>query len=215
VIPGLSELFSQLTYAVGFDNPLSIGILYLMGVLTDIGVPLLLTLEIFLMFASYYTGPLAPPVLLMISILLLGRETGAAVLYWVSHLAGEPFLKWLERHFPWVSRSEKRLKARIKRRTTLMVVLVRLTPGFLQIPSIIAGSLGLNYLRFVIGVAIASLIYDFGLVLFGFIARLVSGTANHNLQDYFIVGFIGLIIVMWLVLFWRFRHLFDEDPEKK
>ncbi len=210
MIPDLHGFFSNLTYAVSLDNPLSLGLLYLMGALTDIGFPLLLSLEIFLMFASYYIGPLSLQVFLIIGMLLLGRESGAAILYWISRMAGDPFLHWLRRHFPWFLRGLNHLKARVQKRTTLAVVLVRLTPGFLQVPSIVCGSLRLSYIKFVIGVAISSLIYDFGLVLFGFFARLAFGTEKQGLEDYFIIGFIVLIIIMWLVLFFRFRHIFDE-----
>jgi membrane protein DedA with SNARE-associated domain len=181
-----------------------------MGVFTDAGIPLLLSLEIFLMFASYYVGPLSTQVLFIVLMLLLGRETGAAILFWISYILGDTFMNWLQRYFPWFLRGLKHLKARVKRRTTLMVVLVRLTPGFLQVPSIIAGSLHLRYFSFASGVAISSLIYDFGLVLFGFIARETLKSTQQELREYFMIGFIILIILMWLVLFLRFRHIFDE-----
>jgi len=177
-----------------------------MGVLTDIGMPLLLTLEIFLMFASYYIGPLSIQVFLIVLMLLLGRETGAAILYWLSRLVGDPFIAWLERHFPWLFKRIPRIKSRLQKKVTLMVTLVRLTPGFLQVPSVVAGSLKISFIRFLAGVAVSSLIYDFGLVLFGFIARQVVGDLSGSVQDYFVVGFIIIIILMWLVIFLFFRH---------
>jgi membrane protein DedA with SNARE-associated domain len=210
VFTGLHGLFSNLTYDVSLQNPLGLGILFMLGVFTDIGVPLLLTLEIFVLFASYYAGPLSPQVFLIVTMLLLGRETGAAIVYWVCHFIGDPFLEWLRRHFPWFLRGLNNLKSRIIKRTTLAVAVVRLTPGFLQVPSVIAGTLHLPYVRFALGVAISSLIYDFGLVLFGFIARETLRNTPQNLQDYFIVGFIVLIIIMWVILFFLFRHAFDK-----
>lgn len=206
----LQELFSQLSYNVGLHNPIVLALLFFMGVFTDIGVPLLLTLEIFVLFASFYFGPLSIQVLLIVLMLLLGRECGAAIFYWVSRIVGTPFLHWLGRHFPWFLRGVTRIKSRLINRTTLAVVVVRLTPGFLQIPSLIAGSLHLRFLSFALGVAISSLIYDFGLVLFGFIARETLRNASENLRDYFLIGVITLVIIMWIFLFFRFRHIFDE-----
>jgi membrane protein DedA with SNARE-associated domain len=215
VIPGLQEFFSNLTYAVGLNNPLGLGLLYLMGVLTDIGIPLLFTLEIFLLFASYDTGPLSTQVILIVVMLLLGRESGASILYWISLTLGEPFLHWLQKHFPWLLRGIRQLRTRVQQRTTLMVVIVRLTPGFLQIPSFIAGSLRLPYIKFASGVAISSLIYDLGLVIFGFVASLVLKNARQELQGLFILTFIVLVIGAWLVLFFGFHHIFDEKNGKK
>lgn len=212
---GIQEFFSNLTYAVGPGNPLGLGLLFLLGVFTDIGIPLLLSLEIFLMFASYYAGPLSTQVFFIILMLLLGRETGAAILFWISYWLGDTFMNWLQRHFPWFVRGLTKLKSRVQRRTTLMVVLLRLTPGFLQAPSILAGGLHLRYTSFAAGVAISSLIYDFGLVLFGFIARETTKSSPQELQDYFVFGFIIIIILMWVILFWRFRHVFDENENKK
>jgi membrane protein DedA with SNARE-associated domain len=211
VIPGLHEFFSSLTYAVSLHHPQGLGILFAMGILTDIGVPLLFTLEIFLLFASYYIGPLSIQVLLIILMLLLGRESGAAILFQISRVLGESFLNWLQSHFLWLLRGLKPIKARAKQHTTFMVIVVRLTPGFLQIPSVVSGSLRLKYTRFALGVAISSLIYDFSLVLFGFIARIAFKNTRQDLTDYFFIAFAVLIIIMWIVLFFRFHRIFDEQ----
>jgi membrane protein DedA with SNARE-associated domain len=118
--------------------------------------------------------------------------------------------KW----FPWFAKAVTRLRSAVRRRTLLMVVAVRLTPGFLQIPSIISGSLRLKYSHFALGVAISSLIYDFGLVVFGFVASIFLKNAPRELQDYFIISLIVFIVIMWLVLFFRFRHIFDKKDEE-
>jgi membrane protein DedA with SNARE-associated domain len=214
VTHGIFDFFSKLTYAVSLSNPLGLGLLFLMGAMTDAGIPLLLTLEIFLLFASYYIGPLSIQVLLIVMMLLLGRESGAAILYWVSYFLGDRFVGWLQKYFPWFVKAVTRLRSAVSRRTLLMVVAVRLTPGFLQIPSIISGSLRLKYSHFALGVAISSLIYDFGLVVFGFVASIFLKNAPREVQDYFIISLIVFIVIMWLVLFLRFRHIFDKKDEE-
>jgi membrane protein DedA with SNARE-associated domain len=158
LLQSLYDFFSNLTYAVSFSHPLSLVVLYIMGLITDIGVPLLFSLEIFLLFASYFVGPFSIQVLLIVLMLLLGRESGAAILYWISYTVGDPFLHWLQKYFPWFIKSANSLKSIIRQRIILIVVVVRLTPGFLQVPSILTGSLRLSYPRFAFGVAISSLI---------------------------------------------------------
>jgi membrane protein DedA with SNARE-associated domain len=212
---GIFEFFSGLTYSVSIHNPLSLGLIFLIGIMTDVGFPLLLTLEVFLLLASYSVGPLSTPVLLIISMLLLGRESGAAILYWLSYFLGEPFLRRLERYFPWLIKRIPRLKPIIRRRTTLMVVAIRLTPGFLQLPALLTGSFHLSYVRFVLGVPIASLIYDIGLVLFGFVGSIFFKNAPRSLQDYFLISLIVFVVIMWLVLFFRFRNIFNQRNGKE
>ena len=215
MIPGFHAFFSHLTYDISFNHPLNLVILLALGILTEIGIPLLFTLEIFLLFASYYLGPLSVQVLLIVLMILIGRESGASFLFILSRMLGEPFLSWLQRHFRWLFKNFEQIRERIKKHTILMVTMVRLTPGFLQIPSIVSGSLRLQYSRFVLGVAISSLIYDFSLVLFGFIARVAFDKSPENLKDYFIIAFVVSIVFMWLVLLLRFRHVYNARKNKQ
>jgi membrane protein DedA with SNARE-associated domain len=215
VIPGLHELLSQLTYSVGWNNPDGLAALFIIGVLTDIGFPLLFTVEIFLLFASYYTGPFSVQVFLIVLMLLLGRSGGGSLLYWLSYTLGEPFLNRLEKRFPWLLRGATQIRARINHHTVQAVILVRLTPGFLQVPALITGSLRLKYLYFILGLAISSLIYDIGIVIFGDIGHLILGNARGELEDVFIIAIIVIIIAAWLILFIRYRHSFENKNTPK
>jgi membrane protein DedA with SNARE-associated domain len=206
VIPWLHELLSHLTYSVSLDNPGSLAVLFGMGVMTEIGIPLLFAVEIFLLFASYYVGPSSIQVPLIILMLLLGGIAGASILYWLSYFLGDPFLNWLSKYLPWLCRRLEQIKARINERTTTAVTLVRLTPGFLQVPSLVTGSLRLKYLRFILGVIFSIVIYDIVIVAFGYIGNLVLGTTRQQLEDYFIIGFIAMIVAFWVVFYFRYRH---------
>jgi membrane protein DedA with SNARE-associated domain len=210
MIPGFHELLSRLTYTVGFNDPGTLAVLFAMGIVTDIGIPLLFTIEVFLLFASYYVGPLSLHVLLIIGMLLLGRACGGSMLYWFSYALGDPFLHWLKKHFPWLLRGVNKFRDRINTRTTLAVTLVRLTPGFLQIPSLVTGSLRISYIHFILGVVFSSLIYDFSIVVFGYIGRLIFGSSRQDIIDLFIIGFIVFITIVWVVFYFRYRHSFDD-----
>lgn len=153
-----NELLSGLTYSVSLSNPGALVALFAVGILSDIGVPFFFVLETFLFFASYYVGPLSAPVLLIVLMLLLGRECGATVLYWLSAMLGSPLIDWVGKRFPGLSRNLEQSRARLCRRAVMAVAIVRLTPGLLQVPSLVAGVMRLPYLRFLAGVAISSLL---------------------------------------------------------
>src|SRR5512136_2570378 len=98
----LYSQLSQLSDDVSLGNPAVLGVLFSLGIVGDIGVPLLLTVELFLFFASYNVGPLSTEVLLIVLALLLGREVGAAVLYWVSRTLGIRLISRVGKRLPWL-----------------------------------------------------------------------------------------------------------------
>jgi membrane protein DedA with SNARE-associated domain len=131
---------SALTEVVNLGNPAALGVLFSLGIVGDIGVSLLLTVEVFLFVTSYNVGPLSTQVLLIVLMLLLGREVGAAVLYWVSRALGSQLINRVGKRFPWLPDRIKWVRTRLDRKPALSVAAVRLTPGLLQIPSLTAGS---------------------------------------------------------------------------
>jgi membrane protein DedA with SNARE-associated domain len=202
VIEWFHELLSQLTSSVSLGNPSGLAALFILGILSDIGVPFFFLLETFLFFASYYVGPLSSHVLLIVLMLLIGREGGAAVLYWLSSILGNPFIGWVGRRFPRLGQDLGRFRARISKRTAIAVAAVRLTPGLLQVPSLTAGVMRLPYLQFAVGVAISSLIYDFAFIVSGFLAQIGLQNLARELRVYFIIGLIALIIaaIIWFTV---------------
>lgn len=206
MIEWFQELLSGLTYSVSLANPGGLAALFALGILSDIGVPFFFALETFLFVASYYVGPLSTHVLLIILMLLAGRECGAAILYWLSAILGSPLIGWVGKRFPGLVKNLEEYRARLINRTLLGVVIVRLTPGLLQVPSLISGIMRLPYLRFSLGVAISSLIYDFVFVLFGFLSQIGLQNVGEKMKTYFVVAFIALIVI--IVLFLSLRRRF-------
>jgi membrane protein DedA with SNARE-associated domain len=209
----MAWLYSQLsglTEGVTLGNPAALGVLFSLGIIGDIGVPLLLTVEVFLFVTSYNTGPLSTQVLLVILALLLGREVGAAVLYWVSRVLGGPLINRIGRRLPWLPNRIRWVRTKLGRRTALSVAIVRLTPGLLQIPSLAAGVTRLRYSDFAVGVALSSLAYDVVIVLFGLGARFGLGNLGTNPASYLVAGFITISSIAWLALYFASRRKLRE-----
>jgi membrane protein DedA with SNARE-associated domain len=188
-------LLSQLTYVINLENLGVLGILFALGLASEIGLPLFFGVEAFLFFMSYQASPLSGPVLLIVLMLMVGRQCGAAVIYWLSALLGSRLLEWLCRHFPGLRAKLDKARARLQKQTILQVTLVRLTPGLLQVPSLITGIMRLSYLDFAAGVAISSLIYDFAFILFGYLARIGLTGVEQETAFYLTVGFLGVTAV--------------------
>jgi membrane protein DedA with SNARE-associated domain len=202
----LYSQLSGLTDGVNLGNPAALGVLFSLGIVGDIGVPLLLTVEVFLFFTSYSIGPLSTQVLLIVLMLLLGREVGAAVLYWVSRSLGSPLINRVGKRFPWLPNRIKWVETRLNKQPALSVAVVRLTPGLLQIPSLAAGVMRLRYFDFALGVALSSLAYDVVIILFGLGARFGLENVKTNPTAYLLAGFIIFSSIVWLALYFASRR---------
>lgn len=196
-----SELLSSLGNGINFSNPISVGILFVVGLVSEIGFPLFFGLETFLFFISYDIGPFSSPALITILMLLLGRQCGAAVLYLISRLLGARFLDWLCRIFPRLSKGVERFRERLSGHQITAVTLIRLTPGLLQVPSISAGIMRLPYPQFAAGVAISSIAYDLILIIFGVIARTAFPQLPAKPKTLLIIGFVVIIVIVWTVIY--------------
>jgi membrane protein DedA with SNARE-associated domain len=197
---------SGLTEGVRLGNPAALGVLFSLGIVGDIGVPLLFTVEVFLFFASYNIGPLSMQVLLIVLALLLGREAGAAVLYWVSRLLGSPLIGRVAKRLPWLPNRIEWVRTRLDKKPALSVAVVRLTPGLLQMPSLAAGIMRLRYSDFALGVALSSLAYDVVIVLFGLSARFGLENLTLNPTPYLLAGFIIFSAIVWLAFYFASRR---------
>jgi membrane protein DedA with SNARE-associated domain len=211
----LYELLSRLSYDVNLGNPTTLGVLYALGIVGDIGFPLLFTVEMFLFFTSYNIGPMSSQALLIVLMLLLGRETGAALLYWASRTLGRPLLNWIGKRFRRLPDWMERVRVRLDRHAVLSVVVVRLTPGMLQIPSLAAGVMPLPYLKFALGVALSSLVYDIVLMLLGLSARFGLRHFQVKPETYLIVGFIIFIVAVWVILYLIHRHGLRRQKDRE
>jgi membrane protein DedA with SNARE-associated domain len=202
----LYSQLSGLTEGVRLGNPAALGVLFSLGIVGDIGVPLLLTVEVFLFFASYNVGPLSTQVLLIVLMLLLGREVGAAVLYWVSRVLGSPLINRVAKRLPWLPKRIEWVRTKLDRKPALSVAVVRLTPGLLQMPSLAAGIMRLRYSDFALGVALSSLAYDVVIVLFGLSARFGLENLKSNPTPYLLAGFIIFSAIVWLAFYFASRR---------
>ena len=107
---------------------------------------------------------------------------------------------------PWLVRGLRRIRPTIKEKPVRSVFVMRLIPGFLQFPALLGGMLHVKYGPFALGVAAAGVTYDYGLVIYGYIANIAAGASSQDLKDFYVIGFIVLLIISWVVLFFRYRH---------
>jgi len=201
MVENFLAFLAQLESTFSVSNPTGLVTLFLLAIITDIGVPVPFVLDTILILTSFHSGPFSWPVLIIILILFIGRQIGSGLLYMLSRYVGPRFIEWLKVHVPMLGCRLGSFKSRLSSCTSIARVPGRLTPGLLQITSVTAGSLRVSYLDFVLGVAFSSIIYDGILVLLGFIARSSPRAADMNFTVWLLIALIIVICILWPLIF--------------
>jgi membrane protein DedA with SNARE-associated domain len=201
----IDSLLNFISSGVNLTSPIALVVIVAVGAVSEVGFPLFFALEIFLFFISYDYGPLSFQSLLMVVMLLLGRELGASALYLVTRLLGFRFLDWISRRSKRTMLAVRKFTDRVNKNPAIMVAIVRITPGFLQVPSITAGAIRLSIWKFIEGVALSSLIYDSILLILGYSAQFILPHTKTTPREYLFIGFACLIALVWVILFFAYR----------
>lgn len=191
------------TFSVG--NPSGLLILFFLAAVTDIGIPIPFVLDSILMFTAYNVWGTHEQtwttVVLIVIMLFAGRLLGSSILYMLSRMLGKVFINWVKRHFPSMGNRVDSYCKRLDRWAPLAVTTGRLTPGLLQITSVISGTIRVRFYYFVLGIAFASIVYDGILVLLGYIAARSSRALDTNFGIWLMVGMIVLVCLLWPTIF--------------
>ncbi len=102
-----NSLLAIATNAVAQNSFGALVALFLVAALTEVGVPFPFIIDGALFITSYESGLFSFQVLLVILALVLGREVGATVIFWLSRFVGDAFINWLGKRFPKLKLSER------------------------------------------------------------------------------------------------------------
>ncbi len=206
----LSQVASAALVSVSHGDLTALAGLFLVAALGEVGIPFPFLVDTVVFLTSYQSGPLSFQVALVLLMLLLGRQSGAAGVYWVTRSVGPPAVNWFTRRFPSFGHDFSKMSDRLNRKAPLALVIARLTPGLLTLTSVASGAMRTRYLLFVLGVGAYSIIADGVLAVSGFLAGL--GIELSGLEASFLVVAAGLIATIavlaavyhfWLRRRWR------------
>lgn len=199
------QFLHYLESAFNTTNPPGLAILFLLAVITDIGVPVPFVLDTILLLTAYKVlvsgHPHWTPVIMIIIMLFVGRQVGSGILYLLSRYFGQAFLGWVKKHFPSVGTSLDSFKIRVNHWAPLVVVTGRLTPGLLQMTSVASGAIRMRYKYFALGIALASLIYDGILILLALFAAHNPKAADADFTIWLLIAMVVIVCILWPLIF--------------
>jgi membrane protein DedA with SNARE-associated domain len=175
------------------------------------GVPFPFVLQGVLFFIGYQiTQQAALKLIPVVVVLVMGRQFGSAIVYFLARFLGKPFVNRIGKRFPsWQSQLDK-LKRKLSRQAPVAVAIGRLTPGLLVPTSLTSGAIGLRYEYFALGIALSTVVWDgtfiaSGSILGSSVQRLGLTIPSSSI----LVGFTTVISLTWVVrrfLLWRKGH---------
>ncbi len=165
-----NQLVSQAMDALNQGSAAGLVALFCVVAFTEMGVPFPYLLDSVIFLTSYENGPLSVQVVRTVLVVFLGRQSGAAIIYRLTHFLGDRLIGRLEKRFASLRSNIERITCRLSSQTYFAVAITRLT-GLLTLVSATAGALRLRYRSFFLGVALSAFIFDGSLVILGFVTR--------------------------------------------
>jgi len=189
----LDSIINQVMAALGQGSLAATVSLFFVVALTEMGVPFPFIMDATVIMTSFQNGILSPQVGQVFLVVFLGRQFGAAVLYWLTRLLGTPFIHWMQNRFPSVMNRLTSLETKFGNQAIWAVAIARLS-SLLTVTAIACGALRLRYYKFVAGVALSSLIFDGALIIIG------SGAGAflpHSSPTIIVIAIIVLFALGW------------------
>lgn len=237
----MSALAERVMDTSTYGNPEVLAALFFIVVLTEVGVPFPLVIDGVLFTLGYRFAQLWPYSIAVVSLLLLGRESGAAAVYWVFRTVGGPLVKRIWQHLPFLRRRVDRASGKIRENTALGAMLARLstqsvtalagflpdfgirasyevalsrvTPGLLTLTSAASGTFGVRYRYFGLGVGIASVLVDGTEITLGIIMGYGLSRFGITRGTWLIgVGAVVNFLIIWLGSRMLWRHRREAEP---
>jgi membrane protein DedA with SNARE-associated domain len=210
VVDFLNQLAQNAIQALNQGNPTALLSLFLISALTEIGIPFPFILDTILIFTGFEHGLFSKEVGLIMLSLLLGREAGAAIIYWLTRFIGVVFVAWISKRFPSIPKRLHWLTDKLSRNAPFAVAIARLTPGLLTPSTVASGIMCLRYYYLFLGILISSVIADGVLLLIGF------GT-SHGLKYLGVAPSLWFIIVITVIvagIAWAIQRFFSRRNRK-
>ena len=200
MIDWINGALSTLAASINVNNPGGLAAIFALTVSADMGVPFPFALDTILFFTTYKMGAFSWPVLLVIMMLLGGSLLGTSIIYWVSRLLGTRFIDWLGKRSKFLRRNLEQFQNRLGRWTIPVIVAARLTPGFMQISSVAAGTVRIHYYQVVLAIVLSFIVYDGTLIILGSLARVGLKDVGPEYAAWIVIGFVAIMTAVFVTV---------------
>lgn len=193
-------------------------VIFLLAMITEMGMPTFPIIEGLLVFAgfeivhgTYGIANLAPFLILAPT----GRLCGSTSTYWLSHSLGEKFIDKFGRRIRFTKERLEKTKQRLSRMALPSIIMARLTPGLGILASVTFGASHIQFRRFITGVLIQLIIWEAIFLALGALGGGISFLLAPQYRPLFITLIVmavaGIGAAAW---YFVFRQTREEQPEE-
>ncbi|HJX03053.1 MAG TPA: hypothetical protein VJ488_00695 [Dehalococcoidia bacterium] len=193
----IDQLISMAMGAITQGSPLAIITLFIVVALTECGIPFPFILDSVLFFTSYQAATNPWHVVFVMLIVFLGRQFGAALIYWLTRIAGNAVIYWFGKRYKYLKHNWAQLTLKLSSHAPMAIAVVRIT-GFMTLASLVSGTMKIRYPSFFLGVTLSALIFDGALILLGVITKYGFKVIGFTPSVWHIA--VGLISIMTIVM---------------
>jgi len=208
----------QILGTITVGSILWLAIIFLLAMITEMGMPTFPIIEGLLVFAGFQivhgmqgVASLAPFLILAPT----GRLCGSTSTYWLSHSLGDKLIDKFGKRF-WLTRERlEKTKQRLTKRALPSIIIARLAPGLGIITSITYGASHIQFRRFITGVLIQLIIWEVAFLALGALGGGIAFLFAPEFRPLFITIIILAVVGMGAgVWYFVFRQTSEEQPEK-
>ena len=193
----LDQVISTAMTAISQGSPVAIITLFFVVALTEAGIPFPFVLDSVLFFSSYQSNVSPVLILLVMLIVFLGRQFGAAVIYWLTRLLGNVVIYWFGKRYKLFKQNWESLTSKLSTRAPMAIAVARIT-GLMTLASVFSGAMRIRYLSFALGVALSAIVFDGSLIILGLITKYGFQIIGFTPSYWHVI--IGLIVIMSVVM---------------
>jgi membrane protein DedA with SNARE-associated domain len=206
----VDQLIATAMTAITSGSPWAIITLFMVVALTECGIPFPFVLDSVLFFTSYQAGIDIWHILFVMFIVFLGRQFGAAIIYWLTRLLGNAVIYWFSKRYKHLQENWAQLTVKLSSQAPMAIAMVRIT-GLMTVASMVSGAMKIRYTQFFFGVALSALIFDGALIILGLITKFGFSFIDFTPSVWHVA--VGLIVIMVLIMV--ISRLVKRRSEKK
>lgn len=208
----------QILGVVTAGGLLWLAIIFLLAMVTEMGVPTFPIVEGLLVFAGFQivhgTGGVASlaPFLILAP---AGRLCGSTSTYWLSHSLGDRFIDKFGKRIRLTRERLQKTRMQLNKMALSRIIMARLTPGLGILASITYGASHAHFRRFIIGVLIQLVIWEGIYLSIGALGGGISFFFDPEVRPLFItiiiITVVGVGAAGWYFVFRKTR---GRQPEE-
>jgi membrane protein DedA with SNARE-associated domain len=204
----------QILGTVTAGSLVGLAIIFLLAMLTEMGLPTYPLIEGLIVFAGFQivhgTGD-ASSLARFLIVAPAGRLCGSTSTYWLSHSFGDRLVDKFGQRIRITRERLEKTRQKITRAALPNLIMARLTPGLAVLASVTYGTTRIRFRYFFIGVLIQLLIWEGIYLALGALGGGLSNLLAPEFRPLFITALVIAVVGIGIIIWYFFFHQTEKE----